>query len=171
MRSATQKNLVVSNEAGKGFKRGMSAVVRPYRGEPQQILNFYSGCKRNVRNNKGSCLDVSGGKNENNQPVTFWKCHDGDNQAWVISQLKIVKVQEKESSDGKFPVKDGKKFMIRNEMPTHKMLYAAEKLDANQRVLRIITFNAKVKTAYWVFDSRTSTIRSAFKRDMVLTNK
>jgi hypothetical protein len=172
MRSDIKRNLVVSNQLGKGFQIGQVAVVRPWKGEAQQVINFYSGCKRNVRNAKNSCLDVSGGKNANNQPVTFWTCHDGDNQAWAISQLKVIQIKEvDEETKGKFPIKDGEKFIIRSEMKNHRMLYANEPLDANQRIVRIRDFDAHVLTAYWVFDSRTNTIRSAHYRGHVLSNR
>lgn len=172
MRAAINRSLVVSNQAGQGFNIGRAAVVRRWRGEQQQRLHFYSGCFKNVRNDKGKCLDVVGRRNANNQPVTFWNCHTGENQSWAISQIKLLKVKDHETKDGRFPVRDGVKFMIRSEMPGHRMLYSNERYDSNRaRRVRIRDFDAHVLTAYWVFDSRTNTIRSAHYRNWVLSNQ
>jgi hypothetical protein len=171
MRSATHRNLVISNEINRGFQIGKAAVVRPFKGEQQQRLHFYSGCQHNVRNDKGKCLDIYGGKNANNQPITFWNCHNGDNQAWAISQIKLVQVKDHDTKDGKFPIKDGDRFVIRSEMKTNRMLYPNEIIGGNQRILRIRDFDAHVVTAYWIFDSRTNTIRNAHYKNWVLTNK
>jgi hypothetical protein len=172
MRSSINRGLVVSNQYGQGFRVGRAAVVRAWRGEQQQRLHFYSGCKRNVRNDKGFCLDIVGGRNSNNQPVTFWKCHNGDNQSWVISQIKLVTVKDHETKDGKFPIRPGQKFMIRSAMSGHRMLYSNERFDSNRaRRVRIRDFDAHVVTAYWVFDQRTNTIRSAHYRNWVLSNQ
>jgi len=106
----------------------------------------------------------------NNQPVIFSNCHDGDNQGWAISQIKLVKVKDHETKDGRFPVRDGQKFVIRSAMPGGRMLYPNE-INGGQRLLRIRDFDAHVVTAYWVFDSRTNTIRSAHYRNWVITNR
>jgi hypothetical protein len=171
MRAASRRNMAVSNQAGQGFRIGRAAVVRKWKGEQTQRTHFYSGCLRNVRNDKGKCLDVSGGRNVNNQIVTWWNCHNGNNQGWVISQIKIVNVKDHETKDGRFPVKDGVKFMIRSAMRAQRMLYANERIDGRNRNVRIRDFDAHVVTAYWVFDSRTNTIRSAHYRNWVLSNR
>jgi hypothetical protein len=171
IRSATQRKLVISNEFGKAYTIGRPAVVREFRGEQHQRLHFYSGCKRNVRNDNGKCLDVWGGKNANNQPITFWKCHNGDNQSWAISQIKLVNIKDHETKTGRFPVKDGVKFVIRSQMKGGRMLYPNERMGSTQRVLRIRDFDAHVVTAYWNFDSRTNTIRNSHYKNWVLSNR
>lgn len=173
MRAAIKRNLVVSNQAGQGFRLGRQAVARPWKGEQQQRLHFYSGCLRNVRNDKGHCLSTLSYRNSNNNPLTFYKCSNRDASAWAISQIKLIKVKDHETVDGRFPVRDGIKFMIRSKMGSEKrMLYAADKWDSNRaRRLRIRDFDANVVTAYWVFDSRTNTIRSAHYKNWALSNE
>jgi hypothetical protein len=69
-----------------GFKIGVAAVIRPWKGENFQKITYHPGTLRNLRNNGGMCLDVAGGKNVNNQHLTFWTCHNGLNQGWIIDQ-------------------------------------------------------------------------------------
>jgi len=169
IRSALKTSYVISNQLGQGYKTGKAAVVRPWKGETQQRLHFYSGCKRNIRNDGGFCLDVQGGRNANNQPVQFHACNNGDNQGWGISQLKIVKTKDVHGrNDGKYPLKDGVKFIIRSELAGHWMLVAGDRAD--QIKVQTEHFDPSIKTGRWFFDSRTRTIRNAFYNGYTLSN-
>jgi len=84
----------------------------------------------------------------------------------------MVKVKDHETKDGRFPVRDGVKFMIRSQMSGNRMLYPNERFNSGrERLLRIRDFSAHVRTAYWTFDSRTNTIRNPYYRNWVLSNR
>lgn len=87
VRSASDANLVISNEQKQAFRIGRFAVVRPFVKEHshEQTVWWHSGPKRNLRNSGGVCLDVWKGINRDLQPITWWNCHNGDNQAWFLN--------------------------------------------------------------------------------------
>jgi hypothetical protein len=168
VRSTIKKSYVLSNQAGQGYKIGKFAVLRKYTGETFQKLDFYNCEKRTIRNKGGKCLDIAGGANRNGQPVVFWNCHNGKNQAWALAHLNFIKTREIRA---KFPVKDGVKFMIRSQMAQGRNLFWAESIGSGQHILRIQNFNFWNKKAFWTFDTRTRTIRAASNRRLVISNQ
>jgi hypothetical protein len=79
IRTWSDRRQVIANQVGQGFIVGKAAVVRPWKSENFQKIQWHGGSKRNIRNNGGKCLDVWGGKNVNLQHLTFWDCHNGLN--------------------------------------------------------------------------------------------
>lgn len=73
----------ISNEYDYELLQGKMAVMRQYRATDQAI--YYDGAGRfhNGRD-EGLCMDVWGGSDSENQPITFWPCHSGWNQAWKL---------------------------------------------------------------------------------------
>jgi hypothetical protein len=128
---------------------------------------LYNCARRSLRNWAKKCLDVWRGQNRNGQPVTFWNCHNGANQGWGLQHINILKSR---GIKGRYPVKDGVKFMLRSRMPGGKMIIYHSHVGRGQYVLRIANFNTNDKRAYWVFDSRTRTIRVASHRGLVISN-
>jgi hypothetical protein len=86
IRSSMRRNYVMSNQAGYGYRIGGWAMMRVWRGQIDQRISFWGGSYSNIRNNGGKCLDVWGGRNNNNQKITFWNCHRGQNQRWFLSR-------------------------------------------------------------------------------------
>jgi hypothetical protein len=88
-----------------------------------------NGARRNIRNNGKQCLDVWGGRNLNNQHLTWWTCHNGVNQAWFTDQKEMI--------FKKYPIRDGRKFQIKTRMNENRALFWHEAIAANQFRLRI----------------------------------
>jgi len=84
IRAYASRSMAISNQAGRGFRIGVAAVVRSYKNEVYQRVSFYGGSRRNLRNVAGKCLDVHGGLNKNNRHTIFWNCHNGLNQGWSL---------------------------------------------------------------------------------------
>lgn len=132
----------------------------------EQRLEYYSGNNKNLRNDKGFCLAVSEGKDENNTPLIFTKCLDKSSEGWGISALKIVEVQEH-----KQPLHDGSKFLLRSRIKGGKLVYYANEISKKQYQLKARSLTRNLNKAYWVFDSRTNTIRAANKRSFAISNQ
>jgi hypothetical protein len=66
IRAYSWRGHAISNRYQYNFRRGAFVVVRPYRNEVYQRLSFYGGHRQNLRNNNRQCLDVWGGRNNEN---------------------------------------------------------------------------------------------------------
>jgi hypothetical protein len=87
IRAWSDRRKAISNQYGHHFHRGRAAVIAPWRNRPNQKTAFYGGSRRNIRNAANMCLDVWGGRyNNNNMHTTWWTCHNGLNQAWWLDQ-------------------------------------------------------------------------------------
>jgi hypothetical protein len=102
IRAASRGNFVLSNQRGYGFRIGVAAVVRQWRGENYQRIKFFTTRYRNIQNNGKKCLDVHGGHDHHHRHVHFWNCHNGMNQGWWIDQNKPGTTRN--------PYPDGRKF-------------------------------------------------------------
>jgi hypothetical protein len=86
IRAWSKRGHAISNQNGQRFRIGRAAVIRPYINSVFQRLAFYTGSRRNIRNNGAKCLDVHGGANRHMRHTTFWNCHNGLNQAWFLTK-------------------------------------------------------------------------------------
>jgi len=102
IRAWGRRSHVISNQMGVGFRIGHSAVVRIWRGENYQRIQWHDTARRTIRNNGGKCLDVHGGADHNNRMTTWWNCHNGLNQGWYIDQQGVRYPRN--------PLNDGLKF-------------------------------------------------------------
>lgn len=166
IRPSEKPDYTISNRHGHGFGRGKVAVVRPWRGEAEQMLSFFSGMHMTIRNEKGFCLTVEEGKDVANQPLIFDKCEDKAKDGWAVSALKIVDV-----TTHKNPIHDGEKFLLRTKSKGGKLVYWSDKIAGDQFALRVRSLTKNLQKAQWVFDSRTKTIRSALKKNWVISNQ
>lgn len=133
-----------------------TGVIRPYTGGALQKIRWFSGDKRNIRDSGLRCLDVHGGKDEQHRHAIWYKCHDGKNQAWRIDTEGI--------NYPAYPLKDGVKFQIRTKMASRRPLFFE---DSGQiRIIDNDPFNVRT---WWVFDTRTKTIRNVKDRNRVLS--
>lgn len=66
---------------------------------------------------------------------------------------------------------DNVKFQIRSQMAGGKGVVYHEHIGGNQYLLRIINYEKFEEKAYWVFDSRTRTIRADTKRTYAISNR
>jgi hypothetical protein len=126
-------------------------------------MRWFAGPIQNIRDIGMRCLDVYGGRNTHMMHIHFWKCHKGANQAWTVDR--------KGWNYPKQPLKNGVKFQIRSRMATHKSLFYAEHIGANQFRLRIHWNNPYDAKQWFIFDSRTNTIRANAKRSHCIANQ
>jgi hypothetical protein len=162
IRASAQRNLALSNQQGQQYRVDVAAVMRPWRKEPFQRISYYSGTRRNIRNNGQKCLDVHGGSNTDNRHVIFWHCHNGLNQAWYLDRTLI--------KYNKYPENDGTLFQIKTGMKSRRALFMSEHIGGNQFRLRIRDNKPKDNKQWFVFDQRTHTIRAASDRKLTLSN-
>jgi hypothetical protein len=163
IRAWSDKSKAMSNQSGYGLRKGVAAVVRPFKDMINQKIAFYGGAKQNVRALNNLCLDVWHARNSHHMHTTWWTCHNGMNQAWTID-TKGVKYPEQ-------PLRDGVKFQIKSRMATNRALYWKEHIGGNQFRLRIRNDEPEDLNQWFLFDSRTRTIRSWNKRSHVISNQ
>ena len=163
IRAWAKKTHVLANENGKGYTIDVHATMRPYDESVHQKIKFLTTKKQNIQNFGGKCLDVHGGVNKDNQHVIFYNCHDGLNQAWFVDQKGFQYPKQ--------PIADKIKFQIKSQMKENRALFYAEDIGASQFRLRIQDSNPEDKRQWFVFDSRTHTIRAFFARTLALSNQ
>lgn len=66
IRAWADRRKVISNQLGQKFLTGRRAVVRVFKGENYQRIQYHGGSRRNIRNNGEKCLDVYGGRDNEN---------------------------------------------------------------------------------------------------------
>lgn len=154
IRALSRRSHVIANQQGQGFKIGRAAVIRKYTGNNSEKIIYYLGQRRNIRNQGGKCLDVWGGRNVHNQQTTFWNCHNGLNQAWLL--VKRL------SSKKNVGFKQNKSFRIKSMSNGGRVFFVAERLKNNQYRLRIRSPQHDDRELFY-YDSKTKTIR--FKKD------
>lgn len=86
IRAFSRRSYVIGNQLGYQFRINVAAAIRPYTGINQDRIRWYSGSRRNIRNNGQKCLDVHGKSNTDQRYVIYYNCHNGLNQAWWIDQ-------------------------------------------------------------------------------------
>jgi len=163
IRSAGRRQFAISNQKGYGYRIGVAAVIRPWIGEIYQHVAYYGGRYRNVRNNGGKCLDVHGKHNSHHRHVIFWNCHNGANQGWVLDRRGVRYPKQ--------PLPNGRRFQIKSLMPTNRALFWHEHIGSQQYRLRIRDSNSWNNRQWWIFDSRTRTIRPSADRRKVISGR
>jgi hypothetical protein len=139
--------------------------MRPYKNSFYQRIHWVAGSRRNIQNNGRKCLDVHGGSDSNNRHVIFWNCHDGLNQAWSVDKT-IPKTQFPP-----YPLGDGIKFQIKSRMSGNRALYWKDLIGKDQYRVRIQDNNPPDNRQWWIFDSRTHTVRAFSKRNFALSGR
>lgn len=166
IRSASNlKNVISLPIINDWHSNGLNAVVREFKNEAQQQMGWFNGEFRNIRDVAGRCLDVYGGTNVHNQPIIFWGCHNGANQAWILD--------DKETNYPKQPLGDGVKFQIKSARKGRRAVVYNEfaNYGSEQHQVKIQDNDPTDRRQWFVFDSRTQTIRAFYKKDYCLGNQ
>lgn len=131
IRTMANRKMAISIQAGGNnwFGYGYGGVVRPYKGQNTQLVRWYRGAYKNIRDIGVRCLDVHGGHDHENRYTIWYKCHNGANQKWRIDTKGVSYPMQ--------PLASGVKFQIRSRMAENRALYAAEHIGGNQYRLRI----------------------------------
>jgi hypothetical protein len=159
---ADRKKAISIQTNGKNwFYNAYAAVIRQHKNEQIQKIRWFSGDKRNIRDQGIRCLDVHGASNTENRHVHWYKCHNGANQGWTID-TKGIKYPA-------YPLKDGVKFQIRSKMSGFRALHITEHIGGHQYRLRIRDNSPYDHKQYFTFDSRTHTIRAFYSRTQALS--
>jgi phage terminase Nu1 subunit (DNA packaging protein) len=162
IRAWADRSKCISNQRGYGFRTHRPVVIRRYQNHADQKIAFYGGHRRNIRNNANVCLDVAGG--DRHHAHTHWyPCHNGLNQAWYLDQVGIRYPAQ--------PLRDGVRFQIKSRMAGNKALIYWEHIGGHQYRLRIQENNPMNNKQWWVFDSRTKTVRAWKNRAFVIANQ
>jgi hypothetical protein len=161
IRAASKKNWVISNQSRYQMRVNYAGVIGIYRGHMYQRVSFFPGHYRNVRNAAGLCLDVHGNSNSNHRHTIWYRCHNGANQRWWIDRRGV--------SYPRYPLNNGVRFQIKTIMPSRRALFWHEHIGHHQYRLRIQNNNPYNVKQWWIFDSRTKTIRSAADRNRVIS--
>ena len=106
---------------------------------------------------------MHGGRNVHNQHMTWWNCHNGQNQAWFVDTKGI--------NYPTYPLKNGVFFQIKSRMAGHKALFWHEHIGGHQYRLRIRENNPVDIKQWWKFDTRTKTIRSKHNAKNAISNQ
>jgi hypothetical protein len=163
IRSWAKRGYALSNQKGYGFRIGVAATVRPYTGAIENRIRWFNGARKNIQNNGHKCLDVHGGSNTHNRHVIFWNCHNGKNQGWTIDQTQGHRHKQ--------PIGDNQRFQIRSRMATERALFYHEHIGGQQYRLRIQNHEPWNEKQWFIFDSRTKSIRAWKKRSFAISNQ
>jgi len=148
IRAFSDRNMVISNQEGLGWRIGGAAVVRPWKNEYYQQMLYINNQITDLR---GSCLDVWGKADTHHNYLTFWTCHNGDNQKWNIDETAEELPQ--------YPLRDGQRFQIKSSLLKEHVIYPLDHLGNNMYRLREKMNEPYDDKQWWIFDSRTKTIR------------
>jgi len=99
-------------------------------------------------------MDVSGGKDAENQNIHIWNKHGGLNQQWDIVYADEWKVYKKGELNVDFGLYVERDFHIVSTLPSHRYLSLI-----NNRNMVIKTPNG-YKTQLWYFDQNSLTIKT-----------
>lgn len=164
-------------------------MVRPWKNDKLQVLRIYGGRSANLRNEQNFCIDSP--RSHENSKVQWWRCSRSNmNQGWSIAQINVRNkkrsVRRTRSRRGarrsrpakrlpgrqyKYPIRDGLRFVVRTKKAAVRNLALSwnENVGHGQFRLGVKPFNAKDPRVFWVFDSRTRTMRCWSHRNFVVS--
>jgi len=106
-----------------------------------------------IINEKGKAVDVSGGRDSQNQQVIAWNKHGGLNQQWNIVYADQMKPEPTKGQMGTMGFYVERPFYIVSELKKH-------------RYIDLISANMVIKTPNgsdsqkWFFDQKTKTVKN-----------
>ena len=111
-----------------------------------------------VVNEKGKCVEVSGGYDHENRNVVVWNRHNGKNQQWKLIYVDHMKPEPKKGQLNT-------EFGLYVERPFHIVTALSSKryLDMIGSNLVLKTPNGRKTQVFW-FDQRSKTIKSQHHR-------
>ena len=166
IRAAGNRGLVISiQQNGKNWRYyNYYGMVRKYRGEQIQKMRWFRGRLHNIRDLGHRCLNVQSNYDAHLRYVMFYKCKKNMwGSGWLITTRGY--------NYPKYPLSDGVKFQIRSRMHGNKALFWHEHIGGYQYRLRIQAHDPVNKRQWWIFNSRTRTIRPILRRNYVLANQ
>lgn len=132
IRAWERRTFAISNQENYGYRIGVAAVIRPWRGEIYQHLTFWKGPHSNLRNNGGKCLDVDGQANHQHRHVIFWTCDPRTSQQWILDRTGVAYPHPPF-----YPT--GHKFQLKTKMAGNRALFLSGDIGNHQYLLRIHT--------------------------------
>lgn len=161
IRNAHKRNLAISREVGVNrFFPGGNAVVRQWTNTVYH-RSFYNKNKM-VQDWGNFVLTPHSWANNNGHPLTWWWAKNHAGQKWRIDRQGL--------NLPKYPIGNGILFQIKSRMAGNRALFWHEHIGGGQYRLRIRN-NASYNDRQWfVFDSRTQTIRASADRRLALSN-
>jgi len=163
VRAWARRGHALSVRQGYKFRKLSYVVIRPYKGQNDQKIMWYSTSRKNVRFYNKVCMDVHGGRNVNGRWVIVWPCHNHLNQAWSVDQTRYSYPRQ--------PLKDGQRFQIKSKMAGFRALFWNEHIGGGQYRLRIRNDSCKNNRQWFTFDRRSRTIRAYASRSMAISNQ
>jgi hypothetical protein len=163
IRTAGNRRLAISNAYGAPAYRQNNAYARPWRNDAAQKIRWFQTTYKNIRLMMDMCLDVHGASNSNGRWTIFYKCHNGINQRWYYDVRGV--------DYPRYPIRDGVKFQIKSRMSNRRALFWHEHIGGNQYRVRIRNNNPENNRQWWIFDTRTRTVRPVARRNFVLANQ
>jgi len=111
------------------------------------------------------CIDSWRGRNVDNNKMIVWTCHKGQNQKYNPVTTATRKWAAKPSR-----ISSNKKFQIVTRMRSKRVLYYNEHIGSAQFRLRIRKPKGDNRE-WWVYDSKTQSIRLANNKRYALSNQ
>lgn len=125
-------------------------------------MYYSNGKSANLRNAAGFCLRVDSDTGDINEAATqFVHCNEERvYQGWTVSA--------EAKKFPKYPLADGVKFQIKTKMSGNRAIFWSEQIGGDQYDVRIRDNFPRDSKQWWVFDSRTKTIRAFSMQNFVL---
>lgn len=98
-------------------------VLRKHQNYEQPI--FYQNQRLHNVLDQTKCLDVWAGRDAENQPLTYWPCHGGNNQKWRIKYYTKPNWHN-------VGFKHGQRFRIQSRMQGNRVFYVDNHIGGNQ---------------------------------------
>jgi hypothetical protein len=146
------------------FNNNAYARMIVFSNKPTQFMQWHEGSRRNIRTNRKRCLDVQSGSDTHMRHIIFYNCHNGLNQGWWIDQSG--------AQFRKQPFSNGIKFQIRSRMAGNRALYHHYQHIGSHQYRALIRASLPGEDRqWWIFDSRTRSIRAHTRRNYAISNQ
>ena len=160
IRLASNKAMVMSNQQGMGIKKGIALVLAPYKSDLQTIVWDKGNARLFNGRIHNRCVDIWQGKNEENQALTYWDCHDGKNQKWSIKYMATVPTNT--------GFKHGQVFRIASRMKGNRILTGHNDIGNNQ-IAVVLKMPSHSKRDLFFFDQNIGAVRWSSNEDLILS--
>jgi len=151
---ANNKRHVISNERNKGLEKGKKIVMSYFKNSVQSIVYDRRSQRLHSGRDKRMCVDVWGGRDAENNVITYWTCHNGKNQKWSIAY--------KPGNPTNTGFKNNKRIRIRSKMTGGRVVTVMNHIGKNQYRTVIQTPVKNNNKQVWYLDSSKGSLRSAW---------
>jgi len=166
VRLANNPDLVLTYYNAGRVARGHNIVLRAWNGKRDMRIRYIPGARQNLHNGEADnlCIDIWQGRNANNWPVIYWTCHNGHNQRFAPRYGSGVTRRNLGFSTNTRP------FQIKSRGNGRRVLYVAGSIGSSQWEIKIRTPRNDGQE-FFVYDSKTGSVRLARDRRFVLTQQ